>query len=479
MNSKMKVIRFFGILIILFISFNVKSQVSHTLYFMDRVPQFTTLNPAAQTTCNFYFGIPALSSINFDVGNSSLSVSNVLQYNKQIDSLTTFLHPLADRSIFLDAFKSTNSFFFNSNIDIISFGFRVKDWYLTYYTSLKSDVYVTYSKDLPELLLNGSDVGTITDLKKFGLYSSVYIENALGASYAMNEEWYFGAGLKLLSGLSNISTLNNGLTLQTYEDQEGKFINTISSDFALRTYLPFFKETKNTDSISLDSIFQPVDNLEKQIKPFSNIGIGCDLGAIYYGIENMRLSLGLIDMGFITWSKNTSKYKMHESISYSGVEIKQDSLDNAFEDFGNSFFKDSIKFSKTSEKYTTYLPFKVYLGAEYFLETYFSFGLLSVSQFYLKNYYQQLTFSGNFRPLNAAMISVSYSFFNNGFSNMGIGFALRPLPGLQVYFISDNIPLKYSKSFMPHKAKGISFQFGMNFIVGCSKKFKDKPLSWE
>lgn len=469
-------------IVLIFMHTVLNGQVNHTLYFMDRIPQSNQLNPAIQPRCNFYFGIPVLSTAYIDVGNSSLSINKVFQYNSELDSVIFFLHPKADRQKFFNALKDKNNVFNTLQSDILSFGFRAGTFYFTFNSALKSNAYATYPKELLDLVINGSDVGDIHDIKSLGVNLDIYAEFAFGVSNRITDELTIGGKVKLLSGLANITTRNNSFQFETFEDADSKFINRITSDVSVFMYAPYLKDIPFDNNIPFDNLFQIKDKPWKAIKPFESKGFGVDLGVIYSGVENLYLSAGVVDLGYLSWSKNTYEYKMRSSYILSGVNIDniKDTLEDAFTNFFGSI-ADSVTFSKSSKSYTTALPTKVYLGGEYLLETYFSFGLLSVSQIYLNQFYQQFTFSGNFRPLQAAMLSVSYSFLNNGFSSFGLGFAIRPFPGLQMHIISDNIPLFYGKNFIPISARSFNLRFGLNFVVSCSekRKLKDKPLSWE
>ncbi|MGC8824690.1 MAG: DUF5723 family protein [Bacteroidales bacterium] len=464
----------------LFSTLALYSQVNHTLYFMERIPQSNQINPALQPNCNVYIGVPAFSSMYFDVGNNSLDVTKILQYNQQLDSLITFLHPMADRSIFFNALGNKNNFYTNIQYDILSFGFRVQSMYFHVNAALKSYTYFTYPKSFMELIINGSDIGTITDLKSFGINNTTYGELSLGASNQFDEKLTIGAKIKLLTGIANISTQNRQFLVETYEDQDSRIINRFTADVNFRTYMPYLEDSPSGNELSVDSIFKLRDKPLNAIKPFESMGLGFDLGAIYSGFENIRLSASLVDLGFISWRKHAYNFKMRSSYNLSGVEINKDSLENAFKNpFGS--INDSIKFSKSSQNYTTGLPTKLYLGCEYFLETYFSFGLMSVTQYYVGSLYQQFTFSGNFRPLRAMMLSLSYSFLHNGFKNFGVGLTFRPMPPLQFYLLADYIPLHYGKQYVPIYARSANIRFGLNFTFGYTQRklMKDKPLSWE
>lgn len=458
----------------------VLGQVNHTLYFMERIPQSNQINPALQPNCNVYIGVPGLSSLYLDFGNNSLDATKILQYNSEIDSLITFLHPKADRNIFFNALQDNNFFYNTIQYDIMSFGFRVQSLYFHFNAALKSNTYFTYPKSFMELIINGSPIGTITNLKSFGIDNTTYGELSFGLSNKFDNDLTIGAKIKLLSGITSISTQNKQFLIETYEDQDSKIINRVTADVTFRGYLPYLEDSPNGSDLSVDSIFRLKDKPQNAIKPFESMGLGFDLGVIYSGFENILLSASLVDIGYIAWKKNSYAYKMRSSYTLSGVTINKDSLEEAFKNPIGSI-NDSIKFTKSPQKYTTALPSKLYLGGEYFLETYFSFGLMSVTQYYVGSLYQQFTFSGNFRPLRAMMLSLSYSILHNGFNNFGAGLTFRPLPPLQFYMVADNIPLRYGKQYVPIHARSFNLRFGLNFTFGYTQRklYKDKPLSWE
>jgi len=471
---------FFAAALCLMTPWLLMGQVNHTLYFMERIPQSNQINPALQPNCNVYVGMPGLSSVYIDIGNNSLNVTKVLQYNRDLDSLITFLHPLADRSIFFNALKEKNFLYNNFQYDILSFGFRVQNLYFHFNTSLKSFTYFTYPKSFMQLIINGSEIGNITDLKTFGINNITYGEMSLGVSDKLDDDLTVGAKIKLLSGLASIITDNKNFLVETFEDQDSKIINRFTADLAFKTYLPYLEDSPNGSDLSVDSIFRFKEKPQNAVKPFESRGLGFDLGIMYTGLENIRLSASLVDLGYIAWRKNTYSYKMRSSYTISGVEINKDSLEDAFKNPIGSI-NDSVKFSKSPDKFTTALPTKLYIGGEYFLETYFSFGLMSVTQYFSNALYQQFTFSANFRPLRAAMLSVSYSFINNGLNNFGAGLSFRPLPPLQFYLLADYIPLRYGKQYVPIYARSMNVRFGLNFTFGYTQRklMKDKPLSWE
>jgi hypothetical protein len=454
-------------------------QMSNTLYFMDRIPQYNQLNPAFQPKCNVYVGMPGLSTVQFNIGNNSINMSDIWQYDKQSDSLLVFMANEKTKKAFISSLKAENSIFTNFQNDILAFGFRVNTWYFSFSTSVKADFRASYPKSFVEFLVNGIGIGESYEFKEFGINAIAYGEIALSASKIINEEYTVGGRVKFLAGLINISTDNKSLKLSTTE-QDNIFVNSVSSDVTINMYAPILAETPDTGKIQFGDVFKTKDNIDvKDIKPFQSTGFATDLGVVYNGIEKLKLSASILDLGYISWKKNVYNYKMKSNYEFKGVEIDRDSIGNAFNNISDAIL-DSFKFTKTKTSYVTSLPTKFYVGAEYALQSYVSVGLLSLSQYYKSQYYQQIMVSANFRPLNMIMLSTSYSFFDNGFSNMGLGITFKLAP-LQIYFMSDNIPLRVSKNMLPYKLEYFNFRFGLNWVFGCSdkKKMKDKPMGWE
>jgi hypothetical protein len=71
------------------------------------------------------------------------------------------------------------------------------------------------------------------------------------------------------------------------------------------------------------------------------------------------------------------------------------------------------------------------------------------------------------RPFKNFETSLSWSYMNRSFLNVGIGIAYGRSP-LQFYIVSDNIlaPL------FPMNTKNLNLRFGLNINLGCYKKEK-------
>lgn len=446
---------------------------------MDRVPQSDQLNPAFQPKCDFYFQLPSLQ---YNLRNS-FSVNDILTLSG--DSLLTPIYSVGNADQLLQKLKSKNSLINSFQVDGLSLGFRVKDMYFTLGLSVKMDVNMFYPKDLVRLLSKGLfDESSSYDLKNFGVDATAYSELALGVSKNYNDEITFGIKAKLLSGILNVTTQNNQFTIYNTIGADSLPRVNIHSDMNIRSSADYFNIEIDSSGQFKNASF--VKDGYKQYKPFRSMGAGFDFGVSYTGLDKFIFSASLLDVGFIKWRDNENNLKLKGDTSFAGLS-KIDFFNNILNKFADSLLH-VFKFSKTNTTYTTWLPAKLYLGAEFLPVPFFSLGFLSLSQYYRQQFYQQFMLSANLRFFRMCMLSTSYSIFDNGFSNMGIGFSFRPslpfvyFPPLNIYFIADNIPLRFAKNNqgfpVPYKANAFDFRFGMNIIFGCGqqRKMKDKPL---
>jgi len=472
----------------------LNAQISNTMYFMDRVPEVSQLNPAVQPKCNVFIGT-FFSGFQLNFGNNSLSLNDIIfskkitVNNRQRDSMVTFLYDSATQSNFLKTLKGQNSLFFNVQYDILNLGFRVQDMYFTFGITARSYFSISYPHDIVKLFLTGIDVDTsgnttkVYDFKNFGVNSTAFGEFSFGFSKKINEELTFGIRGKLLRGTSIFSTSNKKLQLQSSAPKDSLFKLVISSDATINISQPLY-------DITLDSTNKPKFTQRKKIsiKPFANMGLGIDLGATYSGIDQFIFSASLIDFGFIRWNDNVTNLKLNGNFTYPPKDDTINFLSNKSPDIFKKItdsLQNIFKFTQQNTAFTTWLPTKIYIGAEYFPETYFSLGLLSATQYYQSKLDEQIMVSANFRPLKMLMFSGSYSIIGNGFTNVGFGMSLR-FSALNFYIISDNLPIqfaKYNSIPIPYKAQNFNLRMGFNLVFGCNngqkKKLKDKPLIWE
>jgi hypothetical protein len=247
-------------------------------------------------------------------------------------------------------------------------------------------------------------------------------------------------------------------------------------------------ESDENGEFSPDSIDVNVDNY-KVSDYLKNKGFAIDLGVHFQPVENLTVSASIIDLGFIRWKNGTYNITQDAQFTFEGIDYNVDDeiADSLLEDLSDSI-SDAFILNQADNVYSSFLNTRIYLGVKYNFTENISLGLLSRSQFVDGILRQQLTLSGNCKLSNMLSTSLSWSLMNKTANNFGFGLSFR-IPPLNIYFISDNIPLQYAKIYsdgksvvplgVPHKARTINLRLGINFMFGCDQTrrlLKDKPL---
>ena len=438
----------------------------NTMYFMNYLPYQSYMNPAIQPACRVYVELPAISAINFSLGNNSLSMNDFVYMNQ--GQMVTALHPeLGDKTSLLNAFSANTKFYQDLSFSLLGFGFKIKEnGYLSINASLRQDMAFYIPKDFVKLALYGTpeenQVNTF-NLQSLGFDASAYMDLSAGYSHKINEQFTVGLRAKLLVGLLDANLGFNELELQASQE-EWRIIGNASARFSAPTVTVL---VNNDGMIEEVAIPDDVLNSLKDYRP--NLGLGFDLGAVYKPIENLSLSVAIRDLGFISW-KNGYQQSASIDFAFEGIEFDITQTDSDYADSLLTVLQDSYTVEEMKTGYTSMLKSKIYLGAEYaFLNNKMSVGLLSKTTVENSQAFGELTASLNMRPLSWFGTSFSYSLFNGNFSSMGIGVNLR-IPPFSFYIAGDYFPLYFSSEMIPYKMRGMNMQTGMVMTFGCKKK---------
>ncbi|MFP4524808.1 MAG: DUF5723 family protein [Bacteroidales bacterium] len=440
-------------------------QHSQSLYYMDRLPQIHTMNPALQPTCNFYMGFPGISGVNLNIGNNSLAYEDIIFKSPVNDSLITFLHPDADVDDFLGQLKDRNSFFTEFSTNIFSFGFRAGEGYFSFGVMEKSDMSLTYPKDLARLLLKGNSQykGETVEFGNLSVASNNYLEYAMGYSYNVLNNLTIGFKAKYLNGLANIRTEEFNLSLYTNEDGDSIALN---SDIKLQANAPV---EITTDSLGY---IDEVNERDIDVSDItSNPGFAFDLGATYRLRDEFTFSASIVDLGFINYKNFAHNYSLQGQYSFTGIDVSSELTEDENDEESDpsetvlDSLENSISAEYSEDTYFETLGPKIFIGARYYLNKKVDFGILSRTKFYDDRIQQSFTLSANTRPIRGVSFTGSYSIINNSYNNLGMGLALRLGP-LQVYTMSD----MFSAGLWPQKTQSFNLRFGLNFVFGCNKQ---------
>ncbi|MBP9648548.1 MAG: hypothetical protein KBD91_04735 [Paludibacteraceae bacterium] len=438
----------------------------NTMYFMNYLPYQSYMNPAIQPACRVYVELPAISAINFSLGNNSLSMNDFVYMNQ--GQMVTALHPeLGDKTSLLNAFSANTKFYQDLSFSLLGFGFKIKEnGYLSINASLRQDMAFYIPKDFVKLALYGTpeenQVNTF-NLQSLGFDASAYMDLSAGYSHKINEQFTVGLRAKLLVGLLDANLGFNELELQASQE-EWRIIGNASARFSAPTVTVLV----NNDGM-IEEVAIPDDVLNSLTDYRPNLGLGFDLGAVYKPIENLSLSVAIRDLGFISW-KNGYQQSASIDFAFEGIEFDITQTDSDYADSLLTVLQDSYTVEEMKTGYTSMLKSKIYLGAEYaFLNNKMSVGLLSKTTVENSQAFGELTASLNMRPLSWFGTSFSYSLFNGNFSSMGIGVNLR-IPPFSFYIAGDYFPLYFSSEMIPYKMRGMNMQTGMVMTFGCKKK---------
>ena len=474
--------------IILSVFFGIAAAVSaqvNSLYYMKTVSTRHELNPAFQSLPNVYVDLPILPSFYVAGGENSLILHDVI-FPKSINGemqTVLFLHKdldVGDKNKVYNQLKKNTNIFSEVQIDLLSFGFRTKEkHYFTFGISQKVSEAINVPKDLFKLALYGTpDTLNMNkfDLKKFGVNANVYSEIALGYSRNVDEQLTLGGKAKLLLGQANASAKSSNLILETSRE---KWIAHMNSE--VKATIPYVDYTiDNEGKIDKTEFNEPdktSDYFNLLTKP-SGWGGALDLGASYYMLDNhLHLSASVLDLGFIHWkgskSAKVAKLEAKGDMTYEGMNLNKLEGEDGVGDLLDELtqFADSISYTTSlGGSYNTWLPAKVMLGVEYgILSNKITFGLLSKSVIVNKSLYEEVTTSVNFLPVNWFNATLSYSWINGRFGNLGLGLGGRVGP-FNMFIAADYIPLRYTPEYYPTHTQQFNVKGGFMLNFG----YKDK-----
>ncbi len=444
------------------ISMQMIHSQQNILYFMNGIHQSSELNPAYQSNCKVFVGMPVLSNISLNLSNTGFKYNDFIR--KGTGSLSDSL--IMDWNNVKGKLGKNNYFLANFNLTFLNFGFWADDNYFTFSMSNKTSSYFSYPKDLATLSEgNGNNIGEDNALKLNGVgpHAINYTELAFGMSRQIDKQLTVGGKMKILMGAFALSKKKTDLELYT-ADVEKNYELTLKTDMEINASGPI--TVKKGDNGKVDDLEVDDIKVSDVIFPAKNMGLAFDFGATYQLNDQVKLYASIIDLGFIRWSKNTYGFHQKEEVSFDGINIAlvgEDSNGDIGKQVGDSI-GDLFEFDESNGKFTTWLSTSIYLGGTYEVTEGINLGLLSKTFFYNRKLHQGVILSANFTPTNWFSGTLSYSMINRSYANLGMGMGLN-LGGFQIYMLTDYITATKLKS-----SKSLGFQLGLNMYFGCKNR---------
>ncbi len=508
----MKILKIITALTFLISIFALNTQAQdNILYNMRHIPQYSKDNVARQPDCNFYFGIPVVSSHYVSVANTGFTFNELISPDPNHDGQYMF-----DLDELEQALRENNYLRATAESAILEFGFRLpQESYFYFGINNKTEFGFQYPRGVVEARDgNYREDGTPLDFT-FGLQALNYTETTFGYSKSFYNNMTVGLRVKLLAGSFNLDAGNIGA--QWYTDTEGIYDYTFITDMNIRTasiaggadasqlnlgdtaiFNDFIDEySDNLDDFS-DDLSQYSDDgtygeYVKMMLFSGNPGLGIDLGFDYQINKKWNISLSVNDIGYIKWKTNPIQMEQSGEFEISGIDIAKyldnyDAVTGDRLDFSDNFSDDMVDSlvnfissgTYTNEEYKTSLTSKIYAGAQYSPAKWVDFGFLYKAVLYDDDVLSSATLSANTHILKAWEFSLSYTAVDGQYNNIGLGLASRLGP-LQFYILSDNIAPEYwllndsdTAEEWIRNTKRTSLHFGLNFTI-CGGK-TDNPL---
>lgn len=428
-------------------------------------------NPAFGAPRN-YVALPAIGSLNVDFG-MNMGVKNFI-FEQPNGKLTTFMNGNVSADKFLGDLPDKPQLNVNTDINLLSTGFRAFGGYNTFEVGAHVRGNVTISKDLFAFMkeMNGNTVYNFSDLQATAMG---WADVAIGHSHNIGRNLRIGAKAKLLMGIGYLNANLSGSNARMGEDAWVMNTNGVMSIAGGGE----MTRKKGTQEMSGYEDFTPGMN---------GMGVAFDLG-VTYDMRNfapgLTLSAAVTDIGSMKWDcaragaqnkqfkfAGFNKLQIHESEEGSVLGPQEGNIEEQWEgvrdDLENAFKLNVLD----DEKQQASIGATLHAGIEYKLPAYnkIKFGALYTQRFSDYFAYNEGRLVINYAPIHAIDIALSGSASTYG---MSAGALVNfNCPGFNLFVGIDRMYLGSVNSDMIPLEKGsMSFATGINVTFG---KWKNK-----
>ena len=436
------------------------TQNKQVLYDFASLPQTLLLNPGAEVDSKFHIGFPLLSQIAVQGGFTGFSTydifaDNGVDINDKIRSA-------------VGKYGKSEFFEFNQQLEVLSVGLRLKDdFYLSggYYQEF--NFIAKIPRDIVDLFYDGNtDINRKYSINKLAARIELFGVFHIGLSKKVNNKWNVGGRLKIYSSVFNATSKLNTGSFYTEEGTSNIYNQHLDNvNFLMQTSGVFFESDADFNASYIKS----------KLLFGGNLGIGIDLGFTHQLKKQWIVTGSILDLGFISYSKNVESYSVKGDYEVEGFQLNFDP-DNP-EDYWNDLkdeFDKSIVSETLYKSYVALRPVKLNGSVSYsFGQQYDACRFLIDPQTYLNKIGFQLysTLSAVHSYMAATVFyerrmgkylqtKITYTADPYSFTNIGLGLSTQ-LGIFNAYFTADNL-LSLSNMY---NAKSANFQLGLNFII--------------
>jgi len=434
------------------------SQHDPSLFMLYTVPESNLMNPAVPLPCPWYIGLPVLTSVHVNYGNS-LATYNQLFKKQAGASRSIEIEPIVNRMHRREIVTA------EGHVQWLAVGHRWGGNSVIFTVTEKDNLPVTLPAEGVQLLWNGNTPyeGKKAGMRGTGAFLSHYREYALTWSRHSSSGLFFGVRGKLLFGKLNLSVGRNRLNVTT---DDRTFDLTFNGNFRVNSSLPVIVTTNPDGSLNTIVLDENVTPLQL-IFNGRNPGFAVDGGVIIPYGDRWTFSASVLDLGFIRWRSYLNNMLGSGGFVYKGLNDLPGNGNDYLNELVNTLV-DSLHISYVQKAYTTFLPSRLMAGAEYRVNDRISAGLIGEALFLKTKMVPSLTVSGQYNPIKAFTFMLSYTLQYSGFNSLGAGIVLGRDP-VQFYLLTTNIP----GMIKPLNTRSENIRFGFNILLGCKEKKDD------
>lgn len=464
---------FITILILVVTDTSLRAQ-PNSLYFMKGLPQTKEINPAISgLKSGFYFSLPLASALDVSINTNDWRISDLVHQGSglQRDSM------IWDFKNLVNSFDKKNFVFESAGLTLIDFGWRSRGRFYSFSISEHEIVEPFFTRDLAELVYYGNNplIGSTFDCGDFGLTAMHYRQFAFNTSREVSKWLTFGITGKLLFGMSGIRT--DGLNLGLEMPASGEQLNITARGNIMGSVPVEFKQNPtNAYDITSKGTFLA----GKYLLNLNNPGLAVDLGISMKISKRAELSASLIDLGFIAWRNNLTKFTGQGMFSFSGINLNGaqttppsgETVAPLVHSLRDSLIK-AFPLSLNPSKFSTIIPVKLYIAGEYKLTNSLCIGALARLRMFDSIIRSSGTLSFNAAVRKTLSVSATYSLYENTNDNLGVGILFKA-GMLQIYGATDNL----ISAFYPVSARNLNLRLGVNLIFEELDKITRKNSQW-
>ena len=338
--------RFFFLFFITLI-FGLTAQNKPVLYGFDNIPQGLLLNPGAEANYKAHVGVPLLSGLHVSANISGITVADV--FSDESIGVIPGIDFTTKVSNAIESLGDKDYLSINSQVEVLSGGYKInKRDYVSggFYTEF--DAFVGFPKQLLQLARDGAlpYLGRSFTLNDVNVTADLLGVLHLGISRRMSERITAGARFKIYSGSLNVNSTNNSGTFVTREGENSIYDHSLFSVDGEVNSSGFFDDNDET----------PDESIVGNTFLSKNFGVGFDFGLTYHINEQLEFTASILDLGFLTYSKNTRNATLNGSYHYSGEEFIFDGF-NINRQALNTL-EDSVVYADNRDSYTVLRPLK-------------------------------------------------------------------------------------------------------------------------